>query len=81
MRVEQEVAAISAERARSRRLVQVTLGTLSLLSLGVGMTVYALAGRLGVAEDTARLIASSFLVAAVADALVLIYWERLFPRA
>lgn len=70
---------IMAERQRSQRHVQVTLGLLALGSLVFGLAVYALASRLGIGRDTARLIASAFLVAAILDALVLYLWERLFP--
>lgn len=70
-----------SERQRSQRHVQATLGFLALGSLVFGITIYALAGRLGISRDTARLIASAFLVAAILDALVLFLWERLFPAA
>lgn len=70
---------IMADRQRSQRQVQVTLGFLALGSLVLGLTIYAFASRLGIARDTARLIASAFIVAAILDALVLHLWERLFP--
>jgi len=70
---------VIAERQRSQRHVQAILGFLALGSLVFGLAVYALAARLGLARDTARLIASAFLVAAILDAVVLYIWERLFP--
>lgn len=78
--VDEERTAIEAERARSQRVVQVALGVLALGSILFGLTVYALANQLGLPEETAKLIASAFLIAASLDALVLYGWERLFGR-
>lgn len=72
---------IMAERQRSQRHVQATLGFLALGSLVFGLTIYALAARLGISGDTAKLIASAFLVAAILDAVVLYLWEHLFPSS
>lgn len=69
---------VTAERERSLRLVQVTLGALALMSLIVGLGIYAVSGRIGVPEDIARIVASAFLAAAIADAIALYLWERLF---
>lgn len=70
---------IMAERRRSQRVVQVTLGLLALASLASGLAIYALGARLGIPADTARVVASAFLIAAIIDALMLYGWERLFP--
>lgn len=78
MRIGRSRDLIMAERERSLRLVQVTLGVLALASLAVGLMIYALAGRIGVPEDVARIVASAFLAAAIADAMALYAWERLF---
>ena len=72
---------IMADRRRSQRQVQATLGFLALGSLVFGLAIYVLAARLGIARETARLIASAFLVAAILDAVVLYLWERLFPAS
>jgi hypothetical protein len=69
---------IMAERQRSQQVVQVTLAALSLGSLLFGCGIYMFSARLGVAQDTARIIASAFLLAAIADALVLYLWQRIF---
>ena len=66
------------ERRRSQQLVQLTLAVLSLASLAFGVGIYVLAHRLGIAQDTARIIATAFLGAAIADALVLYLWDRIF---
>lgn len=79
MRISESRDLIMAERERSLRFVQVTLAVLALASLAVGLGIFALANRIGVPEDTARVLASAFLVAAIVDAIVLYLWERIFP--
>ena len=75
----QDQDVIMAERERSQRVVQATLGILALTSLVFGLAIYLLAGRLAISQDTARVVASAFLAAAILDALVLYLWERIFP--
>lgn len=63
------------------RIVRAVFAVLALMSLAGALALYLLAERLGLDPDTARLIASAFLIAAVLDALVLYGWDRLFtPR-
>jgi len=82
MSVSDDRGSIAAERQRSERLVQMTLAMLALASLVFGLGVYALASRIGLPIDSARVIASAFLLAAIADAAALFLWGRLFrPRA
>lgn len=72
-------AAIAAERQRSQRHVQLTMAAMALGFLFCALAVHVLADRLGIPAETARLIASSFLLVATIDTVVLLYWERLFP--
>ncbi len=65
---------------RAARTVRLAFAALALTSLAIGLALYTLADRLGLDEATARLLVTAFLVAAVADALVLYFWDRLFTR-
>ena len=53
---------------------------MAFVSLTAGLALYALAERLGLDDQTARYLATAFLAAAVADALILYFWDRLFTR-
>ncbi len=65
---------------RGARTVRLLFSGLALGSLIIGLALYLLAERLGLDAATARLLTSAFLLAAVADALVLYFWDRLFTR-
>ncbi len=81
MSLNEDHSGLLAECERSARIVQVALGAMALGSVAFGLGVYAAGDRLGLAEDTAKVIASAFLIAASLDALVLYGWERMFgPR-
>ena len=62
------------------RAVRLLFAVLALASLTIGLALYALAERLGLDEDTARYLATAFLGAAMADALILYFWDRLFTQ-
>ena len=61
------------------RLLRVIFGALALVSVVAGLLLYLFADRLGLNQDTAEIIAIAFLIAGVGDAVVLHYWERIFP--
>ena len=65
---------------RATRTIRLLFAGLALASLAIGLTLYTLSERLGLDEFTARLLATAFLAAAVADALILYFWDRLFTR-
>ncbi len=65
---------------RGARAVRLLFAGLALGSLAIGVALFALAERLGLDADTARHLATAFLAAAVADALILYFWDRLFTR-
>ena len=79
--INEDHSAVLVERRRSQRIVQLTFGALALGSLACGLGVTLLAHRLAVPPDTARIVASAFLLVAVVDALVLYGWERVFGPA
>ncbi|MFM9848181.1 MAG: hypothetical protein ACKVP3_13590 [Hyphomicrobiaceae bacterium] len=65
---------------RKMRLVRLMFAGMALASLAAGLTLYILAERLGLDDDTARYLATAFLAAAVADALILHFWDRIFTQ-
>lgn len=66
--------------ARGARTVRIMFAGLALASLATALALYAWAEQLGLDEFTGRLIATAFLVTAVADTLILYFWDRLFMR-
>jgi hypothetical protein len=71
-----EPAAASA----NERLAKAVFGVLALAFVLAGLGIYLLQGRLGIDEDTARLVATAFLVVGIGDTLLLYLWDRLFKR-
>lgn len=65
---------------RATRSVRLLFAGLALASLAIGLALFGLAERLGLDEDTARYLATAFLATAMADALILYFWDRLFTR-
>jgi hypothetical protein len=63
---------------RGNRTARLLFAGMALVSLSAGLALYALAEWLGLDDDTARYLATAFLIAAVADALVLYFWDRVF---
>ncbi len=62
----------------NRRIVRVAFGAMALFSVVAGFAIWQFADAIGIEEDTAQLIATVFIIAAVGDALVLHFWDRLF---
>jgi hypothetical protein len=62
------------------RAVRIMFAGLALASLAIGLALYTWSEKLGLDEFTARLLATAFLVTAVADAIILYFWDRLFMR-
>jgi hypothetical protein len=65
---------------RDGRAMRLLFAGLALGSLAIGVALYSFADGLGLDQDTARLLATAFLAPAVADALILYFWDRLFTR-
>lgn len=53
---------------------------LAIGSILAGCGVYLMQARLGIPEDTARIISIVFILAGVADGAVLFFWNRIFKR-
>jgi len=62
------------------RLVRLAFAGMALISAIAGLGLYAFSDYLALEETTARLMISVFLLTAVADTLVLYFWDRLFKR-
>jgi hypothetical protein len=62
----------------NERLAKVVFAMLALASVLAGFGIYLLQDRIGIDEDTARLVATAFLVIGIGDTLLLYLWDRLF---
>jgi len=69
-----------AATAANERLAKAVFAGLALVSVLAGLGIYLLQERLGIDEDTARLVATAFLVVGMGDTLLLYLWDRLFKR-
>ena len=69
-----------AATAANERLAKAVFAVLALACVLAGLGIYLLQGRLGIDEDTARLVATAFLVVGMGDTLLLYLWDRLFKR-
>jgi TRAP-type C4-dicarboxylate transport system permease small subunit len=69
----------SVDSARER-LAKVAFAAMALVSVLVGLGLYLLQARLGISEETARILATVFLVLGIADTAVLFLWDRIFKR-
>jgi hypothetical protein len=67
-------------REASERRVRAGFGMMALSSVLLGLFLYLFQDDLGISADTARLISSVFLIAGIADTLVLYFWDRIFKR-
>ncbi len=64
----------------NERLAKTVFAVLALASVLAGLGIYLLSERLGIDVDTARLIATAFLIVGIGDTLLLYLWDRLFKR-
>jgi hypothetical protein len=64
----------------SEQRVKAAFAALATGSLIAAALLYVLRGVLGIPDDTARLISTVLVLAAVADVLVLHFWDRIFKR-
>ena len=70
-----------AATAANERLAKTVFAALALASVLAGLGIYLLQERIGIDEDTARLVATAFLVIGIGDTLLLYLWDRLFKRS
>ena len=57
-----------------------TFAAMALGSILAGLVVYLLQARLGIPEDTARLVSTVFLLVGIADLVLVYFWDRIFTR-
>jgi len=67
-----------APTSANERLAKAVFAMLALASVLAGLGIYLLQERIGIDEDTARLVATAFLVVGIGDTLLLYLWDRLF---
>jgi hypothetical protein len=72
---------IAGLRRLSQRRVQIVLALLSLGALTLALAAHLLSERLGSTAETARVVATAFLLAATLECCLLLCWERMFRRA
>lgn len=62
-------------------IVKIAFGAGALICVLAGLIVYIFASDLGLAPDTAQILAVAFLIAGFADYLVLRFWDRIVRRS
>lgn len=68
----------SAKRAQQSRRAKGAFAALAVVSLSIALLLTVLGRQFGIPDDISRTIATAFIGAAVIDAAVLYFWERLF---
>lgn len=66
--------------APNTRLAKAAFAAMALVSVLLGLALYLLQGRIGISEETARLVSSAFILVGIADTIVLFLWDRIFKR-
>jgi TRAP-type C4-dicarboxylate transport system permease small subunit len=62
------------------RLVRAAFAAMALVSVLAGLALYLLRTQIGIAEDTARMVSTAFILVGIADTIVLFLWHRIFKR-
>ncbi len=65
---------------RQAQLIRRIIAVMGLASLLAALCLYAFADSIGLDPGTARLMVTAFVMAAIADGLVVRYWDHLFGR-
>jgi hypothetical protein len=64
----------------NERLTKAAFAAMALVSVLAGLVLYLLQARIGISEDTARIVSTAFILVGVADTIVLFLWDRIFKR-
>jgi len=64
----------------NERLVRAAFAAMALVSVLAGLALYLLQAQIGIAEDTARMVSTTFILVGIADTIVLFLWDRIFKR-
>jgi hypothetical protein len=70
-----------SDRPAAEQQVKTMLAALAFGSLLAGAAIYLLRETLGIPDDTARMVALVFVLVAVVDGLMIIFWNRIFKRS
>ena len=62
------------------RVVKAAFAAMALVSVLAGLGLYLLQARIGISEETARLVSTAFIVVGIADTIVLFLWDRIFKQ-
>lgn len=65
----------------NERFVKAAFAAMALVSVLAGLGLYQLQARIGISEETARLVSTAFIVVGIADTIVLFLWDRIFKRS
>ena len=64
----------------NERFVKAAFTAMALVSVLTGLGLYLAQARIGISEETARLVSTAFIVVGIADTIVLFLWDRIFKR-
>jgi TRAP-type C4-dicarboxylate transport system permease small subunit len=62
------------------RLVKAAFAAMALVSVLTGLGIYLLQERIGISEETARLVSTAFIAVGIADTVILYFWDHIFKR-
>jgi hypothetical protein len=65
-------------RPPNERFTKAVFGVMALGSVVAGLLLYLFHDAIGIDADTARIIATAFLIVGIADTVLL--WDRIFKR-
>lgn len=68
------------QAAKQSRIARFAFGVMALFAVLAGLVLWQFSAAIGLEEDTARLIATVFVIAGVGDVLVVFFWDRLFKN-
>ncbi len=66
--------------SQNERMAKAAFAGMALVSVLSGLALYLLQARLGISEDTARMVSTAFILVGIADTIVLFLWDRIFKR-
>ena len=62
----------------NRRIARLAFGSMALFAVLAGLALWQFSDVIGLERDTAKLIATVFVIAGIGDVVVLYFWDRLF---
>lgn len=68
------------QAARQSRIARFAFGAMAHFAILAGLVLWQFSTAIGLQEDTARLIATVFVIAGVGDVLIVYFWDHLFKK-